>query len=117
MISRGEVHGGSKIVLYFAVFLYLIVIGAVLTISNSKHNLLLAVLFLIPFTWMIFTPLLKAIQQPIGPNIGKAVKAGVIALILLNAAWASAFGNWQIALIIIILLPLSLWLSKKFAVT
>jgi 4-hydroxybenzoate polyprenyltransferase len=117
MISRGEVHGGSKKSLYLAVFLYMIVIGSVLIISNTKHNLVVALLFLLPFTWMIFAPLIKAIHQPIGPLIGKAVKAGVIALILLNAAWASAFGNWQIALTIIILLPLSLWLSKKFAVT
>ena len=117
MISRGEVHGGSKKSLYLAAFLYVIVIGSVLTISYIKGNLLIAFVFLIPFTWMIFDPLMKAIQQPIGPNIGKAVKAGVIALILLNAAWAGAFGNWQIALFIVILLPLSLWLSKKFAVT
>ncbi len=117
MISRGEVHGGSKKSLYLAIFLYLIVIASVLVISGTKNNLVFAFLFLLPFTWMIFDPLLKAIQQPIGPNIGKAVKAGVIALILLNAAWAGAFGNWQLALVIIILLPLSLWLSKKFAVT
>ena len=117
MISRGEVHGGSKKSLYLAVILYVIVIGSVLMISDTKDNLILASLLLLPFAWMIFNPLIKAIQQPIGPNIGKAVKAGVIALILLNAAWASAFGNWQIAILIIILLPLSLWLSKKFAVT
>ncbi|WP_432710043.1 UbiA-like protein EboC [Pedobacter sp.] len=117
MISSGEVHGGSKKSLYLAAFLYLIVISFVLFISNAKGNLVMAFLFLLPFTWMIFDPLIKAIQQPIGPNIGKAVKAGVIALILLNATLASAFGNWQIAIIIIILLPLSLLLGKKFAVT
>lgn len=117
MISRGEVHGGSKKSLYFAAFLYVIVIGSVLVIAITNQNLVIALFFLASFTWMIFNPLLKAIHQPIGPNIGKAVKAGVIALILLNAAWASAFGYWQIAFIIIILLPLSLWLSKKFAVT
>ncbi|WP_448635930.1 hypothetical protein [Pedobacter panaciterrae] len=62
-------------------------------------------------------PLLKAIQNPIGPNIGKAVKAGVIALILMNAAWASVFADWKVALSIVILLPLSILLSKAFAVT
>jgi len=117
MISRGEVHGGNKNTLLIATLLYLVVISAILFVSYNKQHILQTLIFILPFTWMIYSPLLKAIQQPVGPNIGKAVKAGVIALILLNAAWASAFGTWQLALIIVILLPLSLWLSKTFAVT
>ncbi|RYY23216.1 MAG: polyprenyltransferase [Chitinophagaceae bacterium] len=117
MISRGEVHGGKKNTLYFATILYVLVIGSVLYFALSNDNLPLTIAFLAPFAFMIFKPLFKAIENPIGPNIGKAVKAGVIALILLNAAWASAFGVWQLALIIVILLPLSMWLSKAFAVT
>lgn len=117
MISRGEVHGGNKNTLYFAVALYALVIGSVLYFAFRNNNLLLSTAFLAPFAFMIFRPLSKAIQDPAGPNIGKAVKAGVIALILLNAAWASAFGMWQVALVILILLPLSMWLSKAFAVT
>ncbi len=117
MISRGEVHGGSKKTLYFAVGLYALVIGSVVYFAFANNNLPLSLAFLALFAFMIFRPLSRAIQNPVGPNIGKAVKAGVIALILLNAAWASAFGVWQVALIIIILLPLSMWLSKAFAVT
>ena len=117
MISRGEVHGGSKKTLYFAALLYLVVISSLLYFSYIKNNILLTLVFVLPFAWMIFGPLVKAIINPAGKNIGKAVKAGVIALILLNAAWASAFGAWQVALIIVMLLPLSLWLSKTFAVT
>jgi 4-hydroxybenzoate polyprenyltransferase len=49
--------------------------------------------------------------------IGKAVKAGVISLIILNATMASVFAGWQFGLIVLILLPVSLWLAKKFAVT
>jgi 4-hydroxybenzoate polyprenyltransferase len=52
-----------------------------------------------------------------GKNIGKAVKAGVIALILLDASLAAAFGSLVMALIIALLLPVSLWLSGLFAVT
>jgi 4-hydroxybenzoate polyprenyltransferase len=117
MISRGEVHGGKKRMLIFASLLYLIVILSILWISVIRDNIWLTLVFLIPFVLMIFRPLLRAIKMPSGPNIGKAVKAGVIALILLNAAWASAFGTWQLALVIVILLPISLWLSKSFAVT
>ena len=66
---------------------------------------------------MIFTPLLKAIEKPEGPRIGKAVKSGVISLIVMNAAWAAAFGNLRLAVVIIVLLPVSILLSRLFAVT
>jgi 4-hydroxybenzoate polyprenyltransferase len=117
MISRDEVHGGSKRMLYFAAVLYAIVIASILFFAIIKGDIIITLLFVIPFAWMIFTPLMKAMKNPIGPNIGKAVKAGVIALILMNAAWASVFADWKVALAIIFLLPLSILLSKAFAVT
>jgi 4-hydroxybenzoate polyprenyltransferase len=117
MISRGEVHGGSRAILYIACFLYSLVIGFILYFSFKKGMLLLSLVFLLPFTWMIFTPLIKAIREPVGRNIGKAVKAGVLALILMNAAWAAAFGAIYAAIFIVLLLPISLRLGKIFAVT
>lgn len=117
MISRGEVHGGSKRMLYFGAFLYAIVISCVLYFATTMGDLGISLLFVIPFAWMIFTPLFKAVKNPIGPNIGKAVKAGVIALILMNAAWVSVFADWKTALAVVFLLPLSILLSKAFAVT
>jgi 4-hydroxybenzoate polyprenyltransferase len=117
MISRGEVHGGSKNILYFAGLLYCIVIACILLLSYTKEMIWWTIIFLLPFVWMIFSALLKAINMPAPQNIGKAVKAGVLALILMNAAWAVAFGAITLAFIIILLLPLSLWLSKLFAVT
>jgi len=117
MISRGEVHGGSKRTLYVAGLLYCIVIVAILLLSHTKGKLLWTTIFLLPFAWMIFSALIKAIRTPAPQNIGKAVKAGVIALILMNAAWAAAFGMTGLAFLIILLLPLSLWLAKVFAVT
>ncbi|NQX40868.1 4-hydroxybenzoate polyprenyltransferase [Pedobacter steynii] len=117
MISRGEVHGGQKKTLYFAALLYFMVIAAILTVAQTKGNLLPSLIFILPFAVMIFSPLFRAIQQPIGKNIGKAVKSGVIALILMNAAWAAAFGVFPIAIFIVVLLPISLLLGKAFAVT
>jgi 4-hydroxybenzoate polyprenyltransferase len=117
MISRGEVHGGKSKSLYFAGFLYILVAASIFFISLDNKNTLLTCIFLFLFLLMIFTPLIKAARQPIGKNIGKAVKAGVIALILLNASWAAAFGAIWVALLIVLLLPLSLYLAKKFAVT
>lgn len=117
MVSRGEVHGGSKKTLYFAAILYSIVIAAILFFTVKEKIQWWALIFLIAFAWMIFTALLKAIRKPLPANIGKAVKAGVLALILMNASWAAAFGFIYLAFVIILLLPLSLWLAKLFAVT
>jgi 4-hydroxybenzoate polyprenyltransferase len=117
MVSRGEVHGGSKKTLYFAAGLYAVVICSILLAAYTQGNLVFTSIIVAFFALVIYVPLLKAVQSPIGPNIGKAVKAGVIALILMNAAWAAAFGVLHIAIFIIILLPISILLSKAFAVT
>jgi len=117
MISRGEVHGGSRLNLYIAAILYCIVTSFLLCFSYLNNKLLLSAVILIPFLWMIFRPLSKAIQNPIGKNIGGAVKAGVISLILMDAAWAATFSTIYTALIIACLLPVSIFLAKAFAVT
>jgi len=117
MTSRGEVHGGQAKNLYLAAILYAIVICSITYFAFVNDRLLWSLLFLVPFTFMIFKPLLKAIKQPVGKNIGAAVKAGVISLILMDAAWAVTFDALIIAFVIAALLPLSMWLSKLFAVT
>jgi len=117
MISRGEVHGGSKSALYSAALFYCIVIAAILFLSTGRDMIWWAAIFLIPFVWMIFYTLIKAIRLPSPQNIGKAVRAGVIALIVMDASMAAAFGSISLAFLIILLLPVSLWLAKIFAVT
>ena len=117
MISQGEVHGSNRNKLYLGAFLYLLVIGAVLYHSWIQEELILSGLFIVLFAFMIYKPLFAAIREPVGKNIGKAVKAGVISLILMDAAWAAASGFLIGACLIAALLPLSLLLAKRFAVT
>ncbi len=117
MISRGEVHGGKSHTILFAAFLYLIVIASIVYVSMVNENSMYALLFLFILGFFIYTPLLRAYREPIGKNIGKAVKAGVIALIVMNASWAASFGALYLALVIILLLPVSILLARLFAVT
>ncbi|MBO9612382.1 MAG: UbiA-like protein EboC [Dyadobacter sp.] len=117
LISQDEVHGGKKRTLYIAAFLYLAVLAAQLTIAQGKGNLLFTIPFVLLHAWFIFRPLWNAMQNPIGPLIGKAVKAGVISLIVMNASWCAAFGLLPIAIAVLALLPLSMYLAKAFAVT
>ncbi|TDE16902.1 polyprenyltransferase [Dyadobacter psychrotolerans] len=117
LISQDEVHGGKRRTLYIAAILYLIVLIAQLIVSQKQGNLLLTVPFVLLHAWLIGRPLWNAIQNPVGPMIGKAVKAGVISLIVMNASWCMAFGLWPLALAVLILLPVSMLLAKAFAVT
>ena len=117
MISRGEVHGGNQSILYFAGFLYIIVSISQLIMSYQFGNLFITLPFVFLHTFLIFKPLIVAIQTPIGPNIGKAVKAGVLALIVMDAAWVSTSGNYPLAIGVLLLLPLSIRIAKMFAVT
>lgn len=116
-ISRGEVHGGSKRTLGISAFCYALVYGTILVLAGMNGHLLITLPFIILFALMINLPLFRAMKDPSGPNIGKAVKGGIIALIAMNAAWVAAFSALPHALLVLILLPLSLLMAKAFAVT
>ncbi|SFB51600.1 UbiA-like protein EboC [Algoriphagus aquimarinus] len=118
MISRGEVHGKNRTALYGGLSMYVIVIftiGAMPIVHGTEIWEVLPFLALLGY--MIFPPLVKAIRSQDPKLIGKSVKAAVISLIIVNASIASAFAGWQIGIIVLLLLPISLWLAKKFAVT
>lgn len=118
MISRGEVHGKNKAALQAGLGMYVVIILVILGLSFTTPIAWFQVLpFLLLLVYLIFPPLLKALKTQQPQLIGKAVKAGVISLIVLNSALASAYAGWLSGILILILLPLSLWMGKKFAVT
>lgn len=117
MISRGEVHGGKSHIMLLAALLYMTVNISILFVSYVHGQLIYAVFVVLIHALLIYPPLLRAFREPVGKNIGKAVKAGVLALIVMNASWAAAFDSLFLGLMIALLLPLSLLLAKLFAVT
>ena len=117
MISRGEVHGGSRTTLRVAGLLYALVIGCVAALAQRQQQLGTALPFLLLFGYYIFPPLWRAVKEPVGRNIGRAVQAGVLSLIVMNAAWVAAFASFPLAFLVFCLLPLSRLLAKVFAVT
>jgi 4-hydroxybenzoate polyprenyltransferase len=117
MISRGEVHGGKSNTILFAAFLYLAVNASILWVSSEQGHFVNALFFVLIHALLIYPPLVRAFREPIGKNIGKAVKAGVLALIVMNASWAAAFDALFLGLMIALLLPISILLAKLFAVT
>jgi 4-hydroxybenzoate polyprenyltransferase len=117
MISRGEVHGGKSITMTTALGLYILVMASILYTSFLQHTVLFTALFILAFGLMTIPPLIRAMREPVGRNIGKAVRAGVVGLILMNASWAAAVGSNYSALVILLLLPVSIVLARLFAVT
>ncbi|WP_428655619.1 UbiA-like protein EboC [Runella sp.] len=117
LISQDEVHGGKRRSLYIAASLYTSVHAIQFLVAANQGNGSMALLLIALHALLVGRPLWNAIQNPIGPNIGKAVKAGVLSLIVMNAAWCIAFGNWPVALGVLLLLPLSILLARAFAVT
>ncbi len=117
MISRDEVHGGKKRTLMMAAIGYAIVCAIIFWQGVMKGEGLMVGIYLLVLLYLIFNPLLKAMNEPTGPNIGKAVKGGIIGLIAMNAAWVAAFAVFPYPLIVLAFLPLSILLSKAFAVT
>lgn len=118
MISRGEVHGKNRKALYFGGLMYGFIFVAIFAMAYIQGPRYLHVLpFLALLAYMIIPPLVKAIQTQEPRFIGKSVKAAVISLIIVNASIASAFSGWPIGMVVLLLLPVSLWLAKKFAVT
>jgi len=118
MISRGEVHGKNRSALYGGLSMYVVVIVVIGSITFLHGTEIWEVLpFLVLLSYMIFPPLIKAIHSQDPKLIGKSVKAAVISLIIVNASIAASFAGWKIGIIVLLLLPISLWLAKKFAVT
>ncbi len=118
LISRGEVHGNNKIHIVWACLLYTVVLFLVLGIIVFKANMALqAIPFLLLFAVLVFRPLIKAYKLNSPSNIKKAVIAGVLSIIVLDASLATSFTNWQVGIAVVMLFPLSILLSKLFAVT
>jgi len=118
LISRGEVHGKNKKQIIWAAFLYALVIFSVLfmVIMHPRHIFqVLAVLVL--FAILLFVPLVKAYRVNNAANIRNAVKAGVLSLIVLDAAIALNFTPWWYGFLILLLWPVSRLLAALFPVT
>ncbi|WP_100615712.1 UbiA-like protein EboC [Confluentibacter citreus] len=118
LISRGEVHGHNKMNIKLSALLYSLVIFFILFYNSTDIDVVLQVApFLLLFGLSIFIPLAKAYKINSPTNIKKAVKAGVLSLVVMDAAIAVSVSHWWVGIIILLLLPLSLFLSKRFSVT
>ncbi|MEX2601558.1 MAG: UbiA-like protein EboC [Balneolaceae bacterium] len=118
LISRGEVHGGSRAT-GFAALVSVVLVFATLGILAiiPYYNLVTALPFILLFGYMILPPFFRAATHPEAVRIRTAVKRGVLSLIILNSALTAGFAGLLPGIIVLLLLPLSLLLSRTFSVT
>ena len=118
MISRGEVTGSDRRPLRRGFALYLTVFLLVAAVNIAAGGAWPPLLFFLSlFAALVLPPLQQALRTPSGPVVGRAVKAGILALIVMDAALAAPFAGWPYALLILFLLPLSMAVARFFAVT
>jgi 4-hydroxybenzoate polyprenyltransferase len=117
-ISQGEVHGGKRGTGIFALTMLGLVLGSLLSLTFFDNYASLAALpFWVLFAGRVLPSWIQATRFPKAELIRGAVKAGVLSLILLDSAIAAGFAGVINGLLILCLLPISMFLAKQFAVT
>lgn len=117
-VSQGEVEGGKQRTGVLAIALAVLVLTGVMGLGLlESYQALLAVPFALLFAALVLPAFVKATQDPSPATIQKAVKSGVLALIVLDSAIAAGFAGWPYGLAVLGLLPLSIALARLFAVT
>jgi len=117
-VSREEVNGATGTPQRFAVISYtLVLIGIGMVTYWETGRLFWPVVFLFLFAVMIFRPLLLAMRTKTPDAVKKAVKSGVMGVVLMDAAWAAGYGPWWLPLLVLFLLPISRTLAQRFSVT
>ncbi|MEM6434942.1 MAG: UbiA-like protein EboC [Cyanobacteria bacterium P01_D01_bin.115] len=117
-ISQGEVEGGKRKTGIVAIALVLIVLTSILGLTSlASYRWLAALPFATLFAGLVLPAFFRAAQDPSAVTIRKAVKSGVLALIVLDAAIAAGFAGWPFGLLVLALLPISMTLARLFAVT
>ncbi|OKH23639.1 UbiA-like protein EboC [Chroogloeocystis siderophila] len=118
LISQGEVHGGNNRTGIAALVLIAGVISGVLTLGLiPEYQTLVALPLIVLFAWRVIPAFVQAWREATPANIRTAVKAGVLSLIVLDAAIAAGFAGLPYGLLVLGLLPISLSLAQIFAVT
>ncbi len=117
-ISQGEVHGGKSSTGIAALVLIGLVLSGILALGLLTDYQVLATLPFAAFlAWRVLPPFVKAAREPSPELIRGAVKAGVLSLIVLDAAVAGGFAGLPYGLLVLSLLPISMTLASIFAVT
>lgn len=118
-MAAGEVHGGSRASVWRTLAAVAAVMAAVPALAARSTGLqaLWALPFLAILGYRVVPPLWRALESPVCSRIFAAVKAGVLSLIVLDAAIAGAHLGVFHGLAVLALMVFAGALARLFAVT
>ncbi len=118
LTSQGEVSGNNRGSIIIGLTLDILLAVILLTLSWKKIvDFWVIFPFVLLWLGMNLNAKIRAIVKNESLQIMNAVKIGVISLIPLNAIYVAGFGDWILAIAVLLLLPLAILLARKFAVT
>jgi 4-hydroxybenzoate polyprenyltransferase len=118
LTSREENRGENRSAIILAMLLDLSVVGILVYSAFTKAVQPWYPLLLISiWAFMVLSTKFNAFRINTPENIKNAVKTGVMSLIVLDASYALLAGKFDFAVVILFLLPVSVVLARKFAVT
>ncbi len=118
LTAQKETKGNNKLAITMAMTLDAsIILGFYLISQHFYFSIKRAIVFLIIWYTVNSYAKLNAIINNNPKTIMKAVKIGILSLIPLNATYVAGFNSVILAVATLLLLPISVFLSKKFAVT
>ena len=115
-LGRGEVHGGTRSAPTLATLVAIGVAVVIAAFAVIRDNLI-GVVFVGLYALAVLPTFVAAMIEPQASRLRRAVKSGVLALIVLDATLAAAFGSPLLGFAILALLPVSRLLARRFAVT
>jgi 4-hydroxybenzoate polyprenyltransferase len=117
-VSRGEVVGGSRGIGYLAVGLMASVVAGLLAMAVLPDYVLWSALpFVLLLAMRVLPAFVRAARAPRPERIRAAVKAGVLSVIILDAALVGGYAGLLAGVVVLLLWPLSMRLGRVFAVT
>lgn len=115
-VSRGEVHGGTRGAVGLGLASMAGVICGLALVVSQRFNAL-ALLMSAAFAGQVLPSFWSAWRRPDAGTIRLAVRAGILALLVLDAAIAAAHGARLVVVLILVLALAARALSRAFAVT
>jgi 4-hydroxybenzoate polyprenyltransferase len=117
-ISRGEVHGGKRRVATMAlIFLSAALLALGYVAVSARDRALPAIVLVMALGWRVLPAFWLARAQPAPPVIRRAVKRGVLSLVLVDAVIGTSYAGPVYGAAILATGLLAGWLARMFAVT
>jgi len=118
LISKKEVSTSFKASFWPSAILYILsIILTTFAIIHRGLEIMPSLALMVLFSYSIFKPLLKAMKKPHPLVVRQAVKAGILSLILSDAAIVTGFASWEYGVGVLGLIPLSYLFAKYCSVT